>query len=289
MAWRNVIITQQCKISAKYNILVVQTKTDIHEIPLDDIDLLFIQTTRAVLTTHAAAECLKKNIRLLFCDETSMPIGELSPFLSNNARVRNIKAQIAWTESRKQSLWQYIVKEKISHQAKVLEDNDCPDASKLRSLVHEIINADETNREAVAARLYFPRLFSYEFARADETNPINALLNYGYSLLLSETARQITIHGYLTELGIHHDSDKNTFNLACDLMEPFRPYMDQNIHSLPDTVLTPERKIELVKSMSDRSADRHTTIRHDIEMFVADSLRYLSAESNDLPKLGFIK
>lgn len=289
MGWRNVVITQHCKVSSKFNTLIVQTSDDIHEIPLADINELLLQTTRAVITTHALSECLGRDIKVIYCDEKSMPIGESTPYYSNNTRVTNLKRQIRWQSSRKDLLWQQIVKEKIGHQALTLASCHCDDAGTIASLAKDVRPGDSDNREAVAAHMYFPRLFTYEFTRSDGLNPVNALLDYGYSLLLSATARQICADGYLTELGIHHNNDQNPFNLACDLMEPFRPYMDCLIFGLDDRVLSPKTKQILIKSLLSPQKDKRGTISRQILLFVQQSLRYLSRETEALPHLGFVE
>jgi CRISPR-associated protein Cas1 len=289
MAWRNIIITQQCKISAKLEILIVQTADDLHEIPLVDVDSIMIQTTRAVITTHALSECLKRDIKVICCDEKSMPVGEITPYYSNDSRVSYINTQIKWGKAKQELLWQQIVREKISHQALVLDVLHRKDATALRELAQSVQPGDPDNREAVAAHMYFPRLFSYEFRRSDGLNPLNALLDYGYSLLLSETARQVCANGYLTEIGIHHDSDQNPFNLACDLMEPFRPYIDLTVSGLKEPELTPHTKNYLISTMLKQLPDRNTTLTQSISVFVRDCLRFLSDKRKEIPHLGFFE
>lgn len=287
MAWRNVVVTKHCKISTKMKLLVVQTDDDIIQIPIDDIGIVMIATTQAVITTNAMAMLLKKDAKVVFCDDRHMPIGETNPYETESSRRSCIVRQMSWKEDRKALLWQRVVQEKIAHQVAVLRKNcECPDIEKMEGLVSAVCPGDPDNREAVAAHMYFPRLFTYEFVRSNDDNEINGLLNYGYAVLLSEVSRKIAEIGYLTEFGIHHDSEKNPFNLACDLMEPFRPFVDEKVFEMEERSLDSAAKDELVRLMRIDLPDFGTTLTQLINVFVRDALRYLS-EGDCLPTLGF--
>lgn len=289
MAWRNVVVTKHCKISMKMKLLVVQTDNDVIQIPIDDIGIVMLATTQAVITASAIAALLKKDVKIIFCDDKRMPIGETNPYETESSRRSCIIRQMAWKEERKAFLWQRIVQEKIAHQIAVLRKNCvCPDIGKMEDLVSAVCPGDPDNREAVAAHMYFPRLFTYEFVRSDDDIEINGLLNYGYAVLLSEVSRKIAEIGYLTEFGIHHDSEKNPFNLACDLMEPFRPFVDEKVFELREGSLDSEVKDELVRLMRVDLPEFGTTLTQLINVFVRDSFRYLS-EGDCLPTLGFCR
>ena len=141
----------------------------------------------------------------------------------------------------------------------------------MKSLVVDVKPGDSDNREAVAAHMYFPRLFTYEFVRSDEENGINGILDYGYAIILSEVARKITEIGYLTEFGIHHDNEKNPFNLACDLMEPFRPFMDERVFQLGAEHLDSKVKLDLMRFMRSDVPELGTTITQLISVFARDA------------------
>lgn len=287
MAWRNVVVTKHCKISTKMKLLVVQTDDDIIQIPIDDIGIVMIATTQAVITANAMAMLLKKDVKVVFCDDRHMPIGETNPYETEFSRRSCIVRQMSWKEDRKALLWQRVVQEKIAHQVAVLRKNcACPDIEKMEGLVSAVCPGDPDNREAVAAHMYFPRLFTYEFVRSNDDNEINGLLNYGYAVLLSEVSRKIAEIGYLTEFGIHHDSEKNPFNLACDLMEPFRPFVDEKVFEMEERSLDSAAKDELVRLMRIDLPDFGTALTQLINVFVRDALRYLS-EGDCLPTLGF--
>ncbi|WP_195452069.1 type II CRISPR-associated endonuclease Cas1 [Bifidobacterium dentium] len=289
MAWRNVVVTQHCKISVKMKLLIVQTDDELFQFPIDDIGMLMVATTHAVITSNAMASLLKRDIKVVFCDEKHLPVGETNPYKTESSRRSCIVQQMNWSDERKGSLWQRIIREKIAHQIAVLEEEVvCQDIEKMKRLIPSVKFNDSDNREAVAAHMYFPRLFSYEFVRSDDENTINGMLNYGYAILLSEVSRKIAENGYLTEFGIHHDSEKNPFNLACDLMEPFRPFVDKKVFEMKLHSLDTDAKTEFVKMMRTDLPEFGTTITQLINVYVRDALRYLVSEER-LPELGFVQ
>lgn len=288
MSWRNVVITKHSKISTKLNHLVILTDDDSYQIPLADINNVIIDTTRAAITTHAVAECMEKKIKIIFCDSRGIPVGETVPYAVHTNRVSNIRKQFSWESKTRDLLWQRITQEKIAHQAKLLQAVGCEDWQNIYTLAENVKPGDPDNREAVAAHMYFPRLFSYDFTRSDDSHPVNALLNYGYTILLSETCRQISLAGYLTEIGVHHENDKNPYNLASDLMEPFRPFVDKAIYGLENQELNPQTKVQLASLLLQEVPELHEKLSNAIGTFVQGSLRYL-AGSEKLPKLGYMQ
>lgn len=206
------------------------------------------------------------------------------PKRSSIGRRKKVLTQMSWDQDRKDILWQQIVRQKIAVQAHTLDYLEMKDSDKLKDLIPHVKPGDTDNREAVAAHLYFPRLFSYEFTRSDEDQNINSLLNYGYAIVLSEVSRCIALHGYLDEFGIHHDNDHNPHNLACDFMEPFRPFVDERVAQIGDTPLDPEHKRNLVRLLREDSERLHTTVANAIEKFVTAALRYM-ADGKKLPEM----
>ena len=141
-----------------------------------------------------------------------------------------VKRQIAWKKEIKDKVWTRIVHEKITNQANVIKLTRPDLVEKLINYANSITDGDRTNREAHAAKVYFNALFGSEFSRHRDS-PINAALNYGYTILLSAINREIVINGYLTQLGIFHDNAFNQFNLSSDLIEPLRSLIDKEVVS----------------------------------------------------------
>lgn len=250
MGFRTVIITKHCKLSYKAGHIVFQTDNDVQMVPLSDINILLLGTPQAVITGHAVMKLIENGVKLIFSDQKGIPVGEINGYGGHNQRNRHIKQQFEWSEDKRYVLWQKIITNKILLQKNCLEDFKL-NTNGFDQLILDIEKGDNSNREAVAARMYFPRLFGQKFNRKDESNDINAKLNFGYQILLSAMAREIHVSGYLTELGIHHDSLNNEWNLASDLMEPFRPLVDRIVRNNMAGSLDRDIKIQLVDCLND--------------------------------------
>lgn len=280
MVWRNVIISHHCKISSKLESLLVQTIDNSYQIPLSDLDMVLIESPRAMISTHALAQLCDRNIAVIFCDERMQPMGQIMPFNGTDSQRAHILNQMQWQKERKDILWQSIVKAKICNQAYVLAQQDVADYDDVAKLADQVVPGDKNNREAVAAHMYFPRLFSYEFTRGDDENPINSVLNYGYAILMSEVARQISVNGYLCHFGIHHDNVNNQWNFPCDLMEPFRPIVDRFVIENELKEINPETKRKLVDLLLAPCPEYHTSLSLAIGKYVHDCIAYLNGNEN---------
>ena len=227
MSWRTVVISQNAKLDYQIGYLVVRGKETI-KIHIDEIGILIIESTAVSLTAYLLSELTKKKIKVIFCDEKRNPSSELISYYGSHDTSSKIKKQMEWTKEGKEEIWTAIVTEKISKQAALLKYFKKPEANLLSQYIGEIEIGDKTNREGHAAKVYFNALFGKNFTRTEE-NSINAALNYGYSLILSAVAREVVANGYITQIGIFHDNMFNQFNLASDIMEPFRPIVDKKV------------------------------------------------------------
>ena len=158
---------------------------------------------------------------MIFCDEKRNPSSELVGYYGSHDTSNKVRKQIQWSRHSKEAIWTEIVTEKIRKQKELLKNLGKEEAGLLEAYLQEIGWNDETNRKGHAAKVYFNALFGMTFTRTADC-PENAALNYGYSILLSAFAREIVASGYITQLGLFHDNMFNQFNLASDLMEPFR-------------------------------------------------------------------
>ncbi|GAF40171.1 CRISPR-associated protein Cas1 [Agrilactobacillus composti DSM 18527 = JCM 14202] len=285
MAFRTVVITQHCKINYQLNHLKVRTEDNIAQIPVNDISVLLIATTQAVITGYCIAELLKENVKVIFCDDHGIPVGEINGYFGNKLRNRCIAKQVHWDSKRTESLWQLIVQRKIENQGSLLSDLALNDTG-FAELQATVAPGDSHNREAVAAKMYFPRLFGATFTRQDGANLINAHLNYGYQIFMAALAREIHSAGYLTEIGIHHVSSENEFNLASDLMEIFRPLVDRQVYEQRDKPLEREQKLALVDLLNDvvRINGHQSTVTNAMGEVTRQALDYLSGKRVELPE-----
>ncbi|MCH3908597.1 MAG: type II CRISPR-associated endonuclease Cas1 [Sphaerochaeta sp.] len=224
MGFRTVVITKHVKCYYKNDYLVVQGDTQ-KMVHLSEIDAVIFDTTAMTVTGVILTELVKWKIAVVFCDERHIPSCYLLPLTANFISTKRIFAQMQWDEKRKDYLWGVIVKYKIEKQAFVLQKKHLEAEKQVSSYGMAVQDGDVTNREAFAAKVYFNALFGKDFSR-DGDSSLNAMLNYGYSILVSLITKEVVAAGYLPQIGIHHCSEYNPYNLVCDLMEPFRPIVD---------------------------------------------------------------
>lgn len=244
MSWRTIVITKVSKLDLKLNHMIVRQEETIR-IPLNEIHTLLVESTAVSMTAALLVELMKRKIKVIFCDEKRNPNCEVMPYYGSHDTSAKVRNQIVWDDYTKKDVWREIVKEKIRNQMKVLKDYEFEEYSILDGYIKEVEHGDVTNREGHAAKVYFNRIFGDGFSRADD-NPINAALNYGYSLLLSTFNREVVFNGYLTTLGIFHDNMFNQFNLSSDLMEVFRTVIDRCVIEMKPEVFGKEEKYQLV-------------------------------------------
>lgn len=244
MSWRIVVISKRAKLDYQLGYLVVRNE-EVTKIHLSEISTILIESTAATVTTSLLAELTKKKIKVIFCDEKRNPSSELVGYYGSHDTSNKIRKQIQWSRHSKEAIWTEIVTEKIRKQKELLKNMGKEEAGLLESYLQEIGWNDETNREGHAAKVYFNALFGMTFTRTADC-PENAALNYGYSILLSAFAREIVASGYITQLGLFHDNMFNQFNLASDLMEPFRPLVDKCVLEMKLEQFEHEEKMWLV-------------------------------------------
>ena len=248
MSWRIVVISKRAKLDYQLGYLVVRNE-EVTKIHLSEISTILIESTAATVTTSLLAELTKKKIKVIFCDEKRNPSSELVGYYGSHDTSNKIRKQIQWSRHSKEAIWTEIVTEKIRKQKELLKNMGKEEAGLLESYLQEIGWNDETNREGHAAKVYFNALFGMTFTRTADC-PENAALNYGYSILLSAFAREIVASGYITQLGLFHDNMFNQFNLATDLMEPFRVLIDREVIQMQRKEFTHEEKIQLVNVLN---------------------------------------
>lgn len=225
MSWRSVMITQPTKLSIENKQLKI-TQDENWSLPLEDISTIVLETPQINLSAKAMSMIADNKIVMYSCDEKHLPNGIFIPFACHSRQLKVINQQLKCTESFQKRCWQKIIIAKIMNQAKVL--SLCKKnlmAEHLENLAKKVNSGDSENREAIAAKGYFPSLFGKDFNRNFD-NIYNASLNYGYSIIRGAIARSIVSYGYLPSIGIHHKSELNNYNLADDFIEPFRPIVD---------------------------------------------------------------
>ncbi|MDR3314258.1 MAG: type II CRISPR-associated endonuclease Cas1 [Oscillospiraceae bacterium] len=248
MGFRNVMIMGDVALSLKNCCLCVKGESVV-SIPVEDIDTVLIENRQSTISTALLSALAQAGAALFVCDEKHMPSAVLQPFHRHSRQSEVMHAQLAATRPTQKQLWQQIVIAKIENQAKCLAlQSLAAEAAHLRSVAKSVRSGDEGNAEAVAAAYYFPRLFEKGFTRGKEEDARNAALNYGYSILRGCIARSLALYGFLPAFGLHHRSGLNQFNLADDVIEPFRPLVDLFVVrtvETPDEEFTPALRRQL--------------------------------------------
>ena len=244
MSWRIIVISKRAKLDYQLGYMVVRNE-EITKIHLGEISTILIESTAVSITTSLLSELAKKKIKVIFCDEKRNPSSELVSYYGSHDTSNKVRRQIQWGTNIKEAVWTEIVTEKIRKQKELLEYLGKEESALLAGYLQEISWNDESNREGHAAKVYFNALFGLDFTRTAD-NFINAALNYGYSIILSAFTREIVANGYITQLGLFHDNMFNQFNLASDLMEPFRILIDKEVYSMTLHQFEQEEKMQLV-------------------------------------------
>lgn len=286
MGWRSVIITQHAKMTYSMNMMVVQTRDGISQIPIADINLLLVSTTQAVITSALISKLAENQTKVIFVDEKDEPVVETVGYYPGARNLSKLNNQFNWDLQLKEKLWTKIVDRKITNQIAVLKNYQL-EWQNVQDELDQLELNDATNREAIAARKYFVTLFDKTFIRRDN-NAVNGALDYGYAILLASFNREIAVNGYLSYLGIHHHSEENCFNLASDLMEPFRPFVDYWVKAHEKIKqLTPDIKYGLVEllSLEIKYNNKKTILSNAISEYVHDCLCFLSGKTKELPEM----
>lgn len=287
MSWRVVVISKRSKLDYKMGSLVVRSEDEEKRIFLDDISVLMCETTAISITAYLLAELTARKIKVIFCDNKHNPASELIPMYGSYVSSGRIREQIAWTETAKAEVWQQITKNKIINQAKVLKKAGKDDKSaQLLSYANQVEPGDKTNREGHAAKVYFNSLFGLDFYR-DANDIRNAILNYGYTILLSCFNREIAASGYLTQLGVWHDNAENPFNLGSDLMEPYRPIIDWFAYEHSYfTIFEKEEKLQVLNLLNSKVRIDKTDqyLNNAIGIYVRSVFNELGDKIKDAPK-----
>ncbi|WP_418409552.1 type II CRISPR-associated endonuclease Cas1 [Alistipes putredinis] len=218
-------------------------------IPIEDIGFVVLEDQQTSITLPLLNALSDNNVAVILCGENRMPNAMLMNLDSNSTQGESYRAQIEASEPLKKGLWKQIVEAKIRNQAALLRKLK-RDGDKLKPYYMNVKSADADNREGIAAKIYWIELFGDEFYRSREGSPPNNLLNYGYTILRAAVARAIMGSGLFPALGIFHRNRYNAFPLADDLMEPYRPYVDEIVYRLYTNghmQLTREVKSELLR------------------------------------------
>jgi CRISP-associated protein Cas1 len=225
MAWRGLHISRPARLTLADGQLCVSQDDGEARFPLEDVAWVIIDTPQATMTAALLSACAQSGSAVIFVDQTHTPSGVLLPFHRHFRQGEIARLQLGAGEPIRKRLWRRLVQAKIANQAAALDRVGAEGGKTLREIARHVRSGDPDNVEARAARAYWGYLWR-DFRRDDDKDRRNALLNYGYAVVRSAVARGLTAAGFLPAVGLHHDSVGNAFNLADDMVEPFRPFID---------------------------------------------------------------
>ena len=251
MLKQTLVFTNPFRLSLKNAQLVIASKEmpeETRTIPIEDVGMVIIENQQVSVTIPLLNELVDAGVAVVLCDRKGMPHAMLQNMDGNNLQGEFLRNQIEVGEVLRKQLWKQIVEAKIKNQSALLEKLHGKGAQ-LKPLYMNVKSGDSDNREGIAARLYWGALFGEDFVRNREESGINALLNYGYTVLRAATARALVSAGLTPSLGIFHHNRSNAFPLADDLMEPYRPFVDEVVYHLceeGEMEINKETKVELI-------------------------------------------
>lgn len=228
-------------------------RRELGQIPLDDIAAVIASAHGMSYTNNLLVALAQRGAPFVLCAANHNAVGMLLPIEGHHVQAKRIEAQIAANQPTHKRLWASVVKAKLEQQAAALEAAGAPMAP-LTALVKKVRSGDPENIEGQAARRYWTLLFGSAFRRDQNAGGINALLNYGYTIIRSATARAVVAAGLHPSIGLHHSNDSNAMRLVDDLMEPFRPIIDLKVWQLQrdgEAHVTPEAKRAMVNTLYD--------------------------------------
>lgn len=233
MIKRIIDISDAAYIHLKHRQLLIEKQGEtVGQVAIEDLGVLILQHPAIVLTQQVIIACQKSKVVIVFCDDKHLPYSVILPIgESHSLHNKILKQQIAITEPTRKRIWQQIVQQKIKQQAKTLELLG-KDSTRLNRLATQVKAGDSGNCEAIAAQAYWKLLFGQKFKRDVDLEGINSLLNYGYAIIRAMIARSICGAGLHPTIGLFHKNQYNALCLADDVMEPFRPWIDQRVYDL---------------------------------------------------------
>lgn len=289
MLKRTLVFSSPMVLSLKNQQLVLAYKDAPDEkltIPIEDIGVVLLENQQTNISLPLLNALVENEVQVVICNSKGMPNAMIHGMDSNKLQGEVLRNQMACGEVLKKQLWKQVVEAKIRNQASVLNSVG-EDGNVLKPFYTNVRSGDADNREGIAARIYFQHLFGDGFVRNRDEPGVNALLNYGYSILRAATCRAIVSSGLLPAIGIYHHNRSNAYPLADDLMEPYRPFVDRIVYDLVvrgEKELTKDVKGELIKVLYVDTMFKNVKrpLSVGLSMTTASLVKCLSNEQNKI-------
>lgn len=231
MLKKSILLENKTSLTTKNLQLVIKTESRESTIPVEDIGFIVIDNPEIYISIPTLNLLIENNTSVIICNGSHLPNGMFLNLNSHHIQQEIFRNQINASVPLKKQLWQQTIVEKIKNQGILLETITAR-KNNFEFLASKVLSGDTSNMEGVAANFYWKSFFEIDFKRERFGDYPNNFLNYGYALLRAATARAISGSGLLNTLGIHHKSKYNAFALADDIMEPFRPIVDEKVFEL---------------------------------------------------------
>ncbi len=290
MSYRQLIITDNIKKASieNNNIKLINYFDEKINIAIEDIFIILVETQKIALTANFLSKCADNKIVVIICDEKHNPNVICNGYNTNYRQLQVLEMQMYLNNQIKGILWQQLIKQKIKNQYLVLNltTNNLDDIGMLQEYYKTVEFMDLANREGIAAKIFFKSLHGSEFIRFYDDN-INDALNFGYTILTSAITRELVSFGLDPKIGIWHNSKTNPFNLACDLVEPFRPIIDYFVYEYKNTLndgLSLQLRRQLINILNIRMKlhGKMQTLQNCIHYAVKSFIAILEGKNSDL-------
>ncbi len=273
MSLQKLYIKNKSYLSYKNNLISVRIDDFETTICFDDIDTIVIENQQTTISSALLSQLTKSNINVIFCDEKFMPSSILLGINKNSRTTKIQKSQMVVSKPKLNQIWKDIVTSKVKNQSETLKKLN-KNYKYIDLLVPRIKSNDKENIEATVAAYYFKELFGKDFSRNNLENINNAVLNFGYAIFRSSICRYLIAYGLNPAFGIHHSSELNSFNLADDLIEPFRAIVDNYVARFikKDMELNSSIKISLLKLLEETVIynNKKITVSNCMKLIVAN-------------------
>ena len=287
MGWRTIYIEDSHKVSLYLNNLKIDNGDETYVVPISDIDTVVFNNYKLYVTVQLLCKLSQNNVCIIVCEKNGLPELTASPITGNFSAFKQQELQLNFDTGNKKILWQLIIKGKILNQAKVLDkfSLNMRAIEILLDYENEVDLDDVTNREGLAAKVYFKALFGEIFIRdRGNCDPQNTALNYGYSIIRAMMCRSIIAKGLIPTIGIKHRNIYNHFNLADDFIKPFRPIVDfwvyQNIYK-QSSLFNREKRLSLLEDLAGKIYfnNKRYAISQAINLFVDGIIHYMETNN----------
>ncbi len=263
---------------------------EIHSVPLDDIASVIVSATGCTFSKNIIDELANRGVITVICDKKYTPSAIVYPVCGNYQHAGILRLQLDASVPLKKQLWKTVVENKLKNQSAVLTIANSLKAIDIEVLSKNVKSGDIDNKEAQGARIYWTQLFGKTFTRNQDMQGINSLLNYGYAIMRASMCRAISASGLLPALGIHHCNTTNSFALADDLFEIYRPIVDCMVYCIvkddltADYELTPEIKKFLTQCVwiKVKTTEGESPAFQSMQYYVASFIKSLRSKKLEL-------